>query len=381
MAFTIANARVITPERIIHGGVEIDGGRIVRVFAGKAPEVGNIIDAQGDYLAPGFVDIHVHGKYGAQFPAGTPEALNEATRFFGLHGTTAIVPTFGSNSTEAILNGVKNVRRAMEEGNDGARVIGAHMEGCYMNPKCGGAQNSAFLFPPKPENYMPIIETGVVLRVSAAPEVDGVLDMARKLAPQGILMSVAHSDANYDDMMNALDAGFTHVTHIYNALSMLTSCYYYPAVGACETALLHDEFTVEAICDGRHVPPQLLRLMYKIKGSDLFHAVTDSVYAGAENGTRIEAAMPRKIENDVCVLADDSMFDGSTATTDRLLRTLVFEANIPICDAVKMVTLTPARQVKARDIGRIAAGMRADLNLFGDDLQIKKTWIGGKEYQ
>ena len=378
---------------LVKNGTAFIGGRFaradVRVENGKIAQIGDLQPREGEdvrsaaglYVLPGFVDIHVHGKYGAQFPAGTPEALNEATRFFGLHGTTAIVPTFGSNSTEAILKGVKNVRRAMEEGNDGARVIGAHMEGCYMNPKCGGAQNSAFLFPPKPENYMPIIETGVVLRVSAAPEVDGVLDMARKLAPQGILMSVAHSDANYDDMMNALDAGFTHVTHIYNALSMLTSCYYYPAVGACETALLHDEFTVEAICDGRHVPPQLLRLMYKIKGSDLFHAVTDSVYAGAENGTRIEAAMPRKIENDVCVLADDSMFDGSTATTDRLLRTLVFEANIPICDAVKMVTLTPARQVKARDIGRIAAGMRADLNLFGDDLQIKKTWIGGKEYQ
>lgn len=381
MSFTIGNARVITPERIIHGGVEIEGGKIKRVFAGKAPETGVVIDAGGDYLAPGFVDIHVHGKYKAQFSAGTPEVLNEATRFFGKHGTTAIVPTFGSNSTDVILRGVKNVARAMQEGNDGARVIGAHMEGCYFNPKCSGAQNPAFLFPPKPENYMPMIETGVVLRVSASPEVEGVLDMARRLAPQGILMSVGHSDANYEDMMHALDAGFTHVTHIYNAISMLSNCYYYPAVGACETALLHDEFTVEAICDGRHVPPQLLRLMYKIKGPDLFHAVTDSVYAGAENGTRIDdAALPSKIENDVCVLADDSTFDGSIATTDRLLRTLVFDANIPICDAVKMVTLTPARQVRALDIGRIAEGMRADLNLFGDDLQIKKTWIGGREY-
>lgn len=380
MSTIIANARVITPERIIHGGVEIEGDKIIRVFSGKAPEVGRVIDAHGDYLTPGFVDIHVHGKYQAQFSYGTPEKLNEATRYFGQNGTTSIVPTFGSNSPQVILNGVKNVVRAMEEGNDGARVIGAHLEGCYFNPKCAGAQNPAYLFSPKPENYMPLVETGAILRISASPEIDGALEMARRLAPQGILMSVGHSDANYEDMMNALDAGYTHVTHIYNALSMLSSCYYYPAVGACETALLHDEFTIEAICDGRHVPPQLLRLMYRIKGPDRFHAITDSVYAGAANGTRIEAALPSKVENDVCVLADDSCFDGSIATTDRLLRTLVFDAQIPICDAVKMLTLTPAKQVRANDIGRIAVGMRADLNLFGDDLQIKKTWIGGKEY-
>jgi len=225
-----------------------------------------------------------------------------------------------------------------------------------------------------------MVETGIIRRISASPEIDGVLDMARRLAPQGILFSVAHSDANYEDMMRALDAGFTHVTHIYNAISMLSNCYFYPQVGACETALLHDEFTVEAICDGRHVPPQLLRLMYKIKGPDRFHAITDAVFSGAPDGPCDEYGMSCLVEDDVCMLADRSAFAGSVATTDRLLRTLVFDAQVPLCDAVKMITLTPAKQIGEGDIGRIAPGMRADLNLFDDKLQILKTWIGGKIY-
>ena len=382
MKTTLYNARLITPEQIHIGGLTMEDGKIARVFRGDDFEpTGECMDCGGDYLSPGFVDIHVHGSYGASFFDPTPEALNRATRYHALHGTTSILPTTASAAPGAILAAVQNIARAMREGNDGARVLGANLEGCYFNPKCAGAQNPEYLYPARPEEYMPIVETGVVRRISASPEIDGVLDMARRLAPQGVLFSVGHSDADYETMMRALEAGFTHVTHIYNAISMLSNCYYYPQVGACETALLHEEFTVEAICDGRHVPPQLLRLMYKIKGAERFHAVTDSVFAGAPDGPCDEYGMACLVEDEVCMLADRSAFAGSVATTDRLLRTLVFDAQLPLCDAVKMLTLTPARQVGATEIGRIAPGMRADLNRFGDDLKINATWIGGRIYR
>lgn len=380
MLKTFYNARVITPEQIFSGGLVAEDDRILDVFKGEPCAArGEMIDCGGGYLCPGFVDIHVHGCYGAMFDSDA-ETLNRATRYHALHGTTSILPTTASARSETVLATVKNIARAMREGSDGARVLGAHMEGCYFNPKCAGAQNPEFLFAARPENYMPMVETGAVLRISASPEVDGVLDMARTLAPQGILFSVGHSDADYDTMMAALDAGFSHVTHIYNAVSMLSNCYYYPQVGVCETALLHDEFTVEAICDGRHVPPQLLRLMYKIKGPEHFHAVTDAVFSGAPDGPCNEYGMDCLVEDDVCMLADRSAFAGSVATTERLLHTLVRDAQIPLCDAVKMVTLTPARQIGQRDIGRIAAGMRADLNLLDGDLNLQATWIGGKKY-
>lgn len=379
MAQTLYNARIITPEEIFTGGLVIENGLIERVFRGTDfVPVGDAFDCGGDYLSPGFVDIHVHGCNDASFQSGDPEDVLRVTRYFAQHGTTSILPTTASGSAQTVLNAVKCIAEVMKGGSaDGARILGAHLEGCYLNPKCAGAQNPAFLFAPRPENYMPIIETGIVRRVSASPEVDGVLDMARRLSADGILMSVAHSDADYDVMMRALEAGFTHVTHIYNAISMLSNCYYYPQVGACETALLHDEFTIEAICDGRHVPPQLLRLMYKVKGPEHFHAVTDSVFAGAPDGPCEEFGMKCLVEDDVCMLADRSAFAGSVATTERLLRVLVQDAQIPLCDAVKMLTLTPARQIGARDIGRLSAGMRADINLFGQDLILKRTWIGG----
>jgi N-acetylglucosamine-6-phosphate deacetylase len=380
MGFTLGNARVITAEEIFWGGVEVKGERIVRVFRGRAPERSDVIDCGGAYLSPGFVDIHVHGCHGASFLTDSVDEVFRAARMHALHGTTSIVPTTASAASETVLTAVKTVARAMDERSGGPRILGAHLEGNYFNPKCAGAQNPAFLFGAKPENYMPMFETGALRRVSASPEVDGVLDMARRLAPEGVLMSVGHSDATYDDMMRALDSGFTHVTHIYNAISMLSSCYYYPQVGACESALLHDEFTVEAICDGRHIPPQLLRLMYKIKGADRFHAITDSVFAGAPDGPCNAHGMECLVEDDVCMLADRSAFAGSVATADRLLRTLVFDAQIPLCDAVKMLTLTPAREVGAREIGRLAPGRYADMNLFGDDLVLKTIWIGGKAY-
>ena len=361
----------------------MEDGKIISIFRGNDFEdKGEPFDCGGNYISPGFVDIHVHGCYEAMFDADMNlEALDKATRYHALHGTTSILPTTASSSHENVLKTVKTIAEAKKRGNAGARVLGAHLEGNYFNPKCAGAQNPEYLFAAKPENYMPMVETGIVRRVSAAPEVEGVLEMSRRLSAQGILMSVGHSDADYDIMMAALDAGFSHVTHIYNAVSMLSNCYFYPQVGVCETALLHDEFTVEAICDGRHVPPQLLRLMCKIKGPEHFHAVTDAVFSGAPDGPCNEYGMNCIVEDDVCMLADRSAFAGSVATTDRLLRTLVLDAQIPLCDAVKMVSLTPARQIGEGDIGRLAPGMRADINMFDDKLQILKTWIGGKEYQ
>ena len=381
MKTILTNARVITPEQIITGGIEMEDGRIARVFHGDDfRPCGEAFDCGGDYLVPGFVDIHVHGAHNASFFDPTPESVERAAAFHALHGTTSILPTTASAAPEGILRAVENIAAVMEAGSPGARLMGVHLEGCYFNPKCAGAQNPAFLFPAREENYMPMVETGIVRRISAAPEIDGVLDMARRLAPQGILFSVGHSDADYAWMMRALEAGFTHVTHIYNAVSMLSNCYFYPQVGVCETALLHDEFTVEAICDGRHVPPQLLRLMYRIKGPDRFHAITDAVFSGAPDGPCDDHGMPCLVEDNVCMLADRSAFAGSVATTDWLLRTLVFDAQIPLCDAVKMCTLTPAAQIGERDIGRVAAGCRADLNLLDAQLKVRKTWIGGEAY-
>ena len=225
---------------------------------------------------------------------------------------------------------------------------------------------------------MELIDTGIVLRVSASPELPGVLEMARKLSGMGILMSMAHTGANYEEVRNAIDSGFTHMTHIYNAASFLSNCYFYPQIGACEASLLHDEITIEAICDGRHVPGALLKLMYKIKGADHMHAVTDAAIAGAGAGPLTFWGMECLVEDGVCMLADRSAFAGSVTTQDRELKVLAEEADIPLTDAVKMLSLTPAKAVGLKGIGRIAEGFAADLNLLDDKLDVVETYIDGK---
>ena len=377
---TLYNARVVSPDTIFTGGVVVEGDKILEVFRGsREMPRGEALDCQGLYLSPGFVDIHVHGAYQASFFSADPAAIFRATSFHAEHGTTSILPTTASASHETVLGALKAIALAMKEKPQGARILGGHLEGNYLNPQNAGAQNPAFLYKADPREYMELIDTGIVRRVSASPEVEGALDMARRLSKDGILMSVAHSDADYDLMLRALDAGFTHVTHIYNAQSTLSSIYYYPQVGVCESALVHEGYTVEAICDGRHVPPQLLRLMYKIKGAKGMHAVTDSDLAGAPDGRYENYGMELLVEDGVCMLASRAAFAGSIATTDRLLRILYKDAMIPLADAVRMVTLTPAEQIgEERRIGRVAPGFDADINLFDDNISICGTMILGK---
>mgnify|MGYP000861539023 FL=1 len=376
------NGRVITPENVFNGGVVVEGKHIARVFKDDDFEkTGTLIDVKGNYISPGFVDIHVHGAFGAPFSSGNIEDLYRGTRYHAKHGTTSLLPTTASSSHDEVLAALKCYKKAMEGPNDGARILGGHLEGNYMNPKCAGAQNPEFLYGADPHEYMELIDTGIVRRVSASPEVDGVIDMARRLAPQGILMSMAHSDADYSMTMRAIDAGFTHITHIYNAQSMLSNCYYYPQVGICETALLSDEVTVEAICDGRHVPPALLRLMYKIKGAGMMHSTTDAMLSGAPDGKFKGFGMDLLVEDQVCMLESRAAFAGSVATTDRLVRTLYKEAQIPIADAVKMTTLTPARAINEHNhIGRLAEGYDADINIFDENINILATMILGELY-
>lgn len=382
MRTTFINGRVITPETVFRGGVVVEGKQIVRVFKGDDYEkVGTLIDCKGNFISPGFVDLHVHGAYNAEFTNGNIDDLFRGTRLHAKHGTTALLPTTASASHDEVLAAVKCIKKAMDMPNEGARILGAHLEGNYMNPKCAGAQNPDYLYGADPAEYMEFIDTGIVRRVSAAPEVEGVLDMARRLAPQGILMSMAHSDADYWMTVKAIEAGFTHITHIYNAQSMLSNCYFYPQVGICESVLLHDEVTVEAICDGRHVPPQLLRLMYKIKGAEKMHATTDAILSGAPDGSYRAFGADLLVEDEVCMLASRKAFAGSVATTDRLVRTLYKDAQVPIADAVKMITLTPAREINEHHhIGRLAEGYDADINVFDDDINILFTMILGEVF-
>lgn len=385
----IANARLIASDRVIEGsGVLIADGRFVRTLAPgeAAPDGFARLDAQGRYLAPGFIDIHTHGGGGHDYMDGTEEALLGAARAAAEHGATGIFPTTLSASDEETIAFLEMYRAAVTKRHDGAQLLGVHMEGPYFAPEQSGAQDPRYLVPPTPASYRRFVEAGDghIRRWSAAPELPGAHAFGEYLAGQGIVASMAHANALAEDTLAAIDHGYTHITHLYSAMTLTTRIGGIRHGGMVEAALLDDRLTVEVICDGRHLPAELLRLVYKCKGPSRMALITDSMRAAGQDCTESILGSLRDgqrvlVQDGVAWMPSMQAFAGSIATCDRLVRTAVQYAGFPLWDAVAMMTATPAAimGMEGRK-GRIAPGYDADCVLFDEDVRIVRTVIGGR---
>ena len=384
MITKITNARIILGDAMADGlNLYFASGRITAVTDDALP-FDACIDAQGLYLAPGFIDIHSHGGGDADFMDGTPEAFCQAARMHATHGTTTIVPTATSGSREEMLVMADVLEQACRENRLGADMPGLHLEGPYFALSQCGAQDPRFVRAPQPKEYLAILDaTDHILRWSAAPELDGALDFGRELSRRGILASIGHTDADYDEVLAAVRAGYRHVTHLYSCMSTVHRKNAYRFAGVLESAYLLDDLTVEIIADGIHLPAPLLQFVYRFKGPDSIALVTDSMRgAGMPDGLSIlgsrENGQQVLIEDGVAKLMDRSAFAGSVATTDRLVRNMRTLAGATLTDAVKMATATPARIMGFADRGELKAGNRADLVLFDEDIVIQRTIVGGQ---
>lgn len=381
------NARIITPFRQFENGyVLVEDGLIAAVGEGDL-QVDDcvLIDVQGNWLTPGFIDIHTHGGGGHDFMDGTVEAYLGAVETHARHGTTAIVPTTLTSTMEELRNTFDVYGAAKDVNQKGARMLGLHLEGPYFAMAQKGAQDPRYIRDPKPEEYLEILGwSDDIIRWSAAPELPGALAFGRELAKRGILASVAHSDAICEQVLEAFENGFTHFTHLYSAMSGVRRINAYRYAGVIESAFLLEEATVEIIADGVHLPPSLLQLICKIKGPGKTALVTDSMRAaGMPEGESIIGSlrdgMRVIVENGVAKLPDRSVFAGSVATTDRLVRTMMKTAGIPLMQVIRMMTSTPAAILgMSRIRGCIAPGMEADMVVFDGDVNIRMTMIGGK---
>jgi len=383
----IINGRIITPYRIINNGVVIfEGGKILYVGPQKADEYKCIIiDACGNYVSPGFMDIHTHGGGGHDFMDGTVEAYIGAAEKHAQHGTTSMVPTTLTSTNEELKNTFDVFKRAKCLNENGAQMLGIHLEGPYFSIAQKGAQDERYIRKPVRSEYEEILSwSDDILRWSAAPELEGTSEFGNHLRDRGILASIAHSDAIYEQVEEAYENGFTHITHLYSAMSGVRRINAYRFAGVVESAFLIDGMTVEIIADGVHLPSSLLKLIYKIKGSSRIALVTDSMRAaGMPEGESILGSLKDGqkviVEDGVAKLLDRTAFAGSVATTDRLVRTMVSLANVPLADAVRMMTITPAEIIGyGRRKGSLAAGKDADIVIFDEDIGVKMTIVGGK---
>ena len=384
----IINGRVITPYREVDGWeIVFDNGKIT--YAGERnPETDSeceLIDASGKYVSPGFIDLHTHGGGGHDFMDATEEAFIGAAQAHAKHGTTALMPTSQAASDEemdALFTCYENVRN---NGTGGAQLLGLHLEGPYFAFNQKGAQDPRYLQNPSQEHYGPILKRGegLIARWSAAAELPGALEFGRTLREKGILPSIGHSDATDEEVLAAMENGFTHITHLYSTMSTIVRKGGYRYPGLLESAYLFPGLTAEVIADGCHIPPRLLRQAYLSLGPERLCLVTDSMRAaGQGDGPSILGSLKNGqdciVEDGVAKLPDRSAFAGSVATADRLVRTMVYKAGTTLCDAVRMMTLTPARIGRISHKGLISVGYDADIVIFDENIQIEKTIVGGE---
>ena len=375
----IKSSNIITKDGILEGYVYIDGTKIYAVTDRELP-YDEEYDAGDDFVSAGFIDIHTHGGGGYPFEGALDDIVG-GVNFHLTHGTTSICPTISAAPIDDMRRSLCNVGKAMKDERVLANIIGAHLEGPYLSLAQTGAQAGACITFPVKDDYVSIVNEhrGTLARWTYAPEHDDGCEFAAYMKDAGIVTSAGHTNATYKDMKAALDAGCGLVTHLYSCTSTVTRDHGFRSLGVIESTFLEDGITAEIIADGKHLPPELIRMIYKIKGQDGIIAVTDSLsLAGTDVKTGRMSQTDFIIEDGVCKLLDRSAFAGSIATADVLLRVLTHEAGIPLCEAIKLITVNPARAMGLADKGEISEGKDADLVIFDKDVNVKRVIVGGK---
>ena len=366
---------IVLPNGIFDGFIVIEDGKIAEI-TNKAPE-GEIIDATGNYVMAGFIDIHTHGGGGFSFTESSPREIVDGCVFHMTHGTTTIVPTVTTGAFPIMREAVKNIQIA-KQNPLAFNLLGAHMEGPYLSPAQCGAQAPDHITEPNPDEYIPLLEeTGdTIVRWTYAPERDPEGKFCKYLTDRGIIVSAGHTDAKYADMARAIDNGCNLITHLYSCTSTVTRDHGFRSLGVIESTYLRDELCAEIIADGKHLPPDLVRMIVKIKGIDNVAAVTDSLsVAGSTATSGVMSGVEYIIEDGIAKLSDRSAFAGSIATADVLLRVLVNECGFTLSEASTMLSATPAR-LFGLNKGKLEVGLDSDIVVLDKNFEVQKIFKG-----
>jgi len=386
--FTFINGKIIQPDGVLEGYcLTVESGRITGLYRDEGKHEGNIIDACGSYISPGFIDIHVHGGGEGDFMDRDVQSVEKIIAVHTAHGTTGIYPTTLTCPEEEMYQAIEVITDYKNLGLKGAEILGIHIEGPYLNVAQKGAQDSKYLKVPKKEEYGRLLDySKLIKRMTFAPELEGGMELGRELRERGIVASIGHSEAEYEDVVKAFEIGVRHVTHLYSGMQGVHRVKGFRRLGIVECAYLLDEMTVEIIADGCHLPIELLKLIYKIKGAERIALVTDAMRAaGRTEGESVLGSMENGqkviLKDGVAFMPDFECFAGSIATMDRLVRNMYRGAGVEIHNAVKMATETPASIMGCSGRkGSLEIGKDADVIIFDDDINIKYVMTRGEEF-
>ncbi len=386
MIFT--NARLIFPDGIRDGlEVVVEEGKIAAIQP-PTPQLRRtsepvhekeVIDLNGNYLAPGFIDLHVHGALGRDTMDASTEALRTVCDFHASGGTTSLLLTTATAPLDEIVKVLQAIR---DSRSNISAIAGAHVEGPFISKAKAGAQRAEFIQDPSPAAVRQLVEyTDVLKRVTIAPELPGALEAIEAFYTRGISVSGGHSDAWDEDARSAFDRGMRSVTHTFNCMSSARGRGVNRVAGLLEFALSEPEIICELIADGHHVSPTLMKMLYRAKGPRGICLVTDATAgAGLPEGSRF-ALFGREcvVENGVCLLADRSALAGSAARMIDLVRMMVREVDLPLNEAIVMATENPARAVGLERKGRLTVGADADLVVLSPQIGVLRTFAAGRE--
>lgn len=382
----ISGGLVIKDGAVKKENIYVEGGKIKKITSEELPAE-KTVDAGGKYVAPGFIDTHVHGGGGADFMDGGVEPMKLAARTHLKYGTTSIVPTTLACPFDDLKKALLDYKElSRESGKNGLpNFLGMHFEGPYFAPSQAGAQPPEYIYPPRKSEYLELIKIaeGAIAKWSFAPELDGSLEFCEAVAKAGILPSVAHTDATYDDVRRAYDCGARGITHFYSGMSTITRVGGYRVPGVVEAGYLIDAMWLEIIGDGSHIPPILLKMIVKNRGSERLLLVTDSMRGAAmpEGPSilgRLNGGQPCIIEDGIAKMPDRTCFAGSVATTDRLVRTFYKNGILSLADSVALATEKPAESLGLKNKGRLCEGADADIIIFDDDVNVSFVMVGGE---
>jgi N-acetylglucosamine-6-phosphate deacetylase len=383
---------LVLADRLWEGGtLTVEDDRIVALGV-PPPSGAEIVDLQGDYLAPGFVDLHVHGGAGADFMDGTLEAFRTVCRAHARHGTTSLLPTSTVARHDQLLTFLALCRRLKTEDSGGAAVLGAHFYGPYFAAEARGCHPAAQVRPPAPDDYLPFLAfADAIATATVAPELPGAEAFVRACRQRGIRCNAGHSHAAFEQVEAALEWGVRHVDHLFCAMSdraRLRQTQAYPMRGGLmEATLFFDELTTEVIADGKHLSRELLALAYKIKGADRLALVTDCNRAlDMPDGEYLfgprDGGEPIFRRDGVGVVAGGKGLASGVMGMDHAVRIFRRLTGAPLVDAVRMASLTPAR-IAGCDalLGSLALGKRADLLVLDQQLEVRRVYLAGRLLQ
>lgn len=381
METVLINADVYTPFRVIEKGVlRIVGGKIIEVGSPKdvaVPENAEVIDLEGKIVAPGFVDLLIHGAMNYGFTDDAPEAIETISDYFWKHGHTTLMASLHAKPKERLLKNIERIAKHIDE-NPESNIKGIHMEGPYLNVQYKGAMNAEYLWTPSVESWKEMWEAsrGHIKLMTVAPELPGAIDVIRAAANDGVVISIGHSKATLAEVDVAIDNGAAQVTHMFNAMDPI----HHRRPGVALAALLRKELKIGLIADTHHVHGEVMDFLLDTKKSNGIILVSDSTKPGGlPEGTETEFSHQKVIIKNGLPYLTDGTLAGSSLTLNRAVKNVVEKAGASISDGLRMASLNGAKVLNRENkIGIISAGKNADLVVLEKDFSVHMTIAGGK---